>query len=242
VGHLGVQRGVERLFRLWVWLESAGPDPNRFDPTTQYRDGLNLYGYVGGKVGSFADPMGKWQQDMHYFETRKRARAVGYSVRCANRLGFWDWDVDVTTPATSNPEYHFNFNSVGWPLNPGRDEIANDRWRSANVLLGAAERHQDCHRVIEALKYAGKALHGFQDAYSHQAGGEVSALDGQPHLARTPWQHIASGPNSFFYGDPHRPDKKEHFPEDFEAAGDETQLFLGSLWDKYEILRCVCGS
>jgi|GEM_PF-4349814 len=202
-----------------------------------YIDGMNLYEYVSSRPGTLVDPFGKWGRDMHYDETKCWALEIGFRHYCAELIAGADWDVDIRTPAITHPWYHFDewsfLGIITGEFSKGRDDYAQERWDEAKSLLSKATSEEV---VYSALKYVGQALHGFQDAKSHQWEGQANIKDGKGHHAHTAWHHVFEIANLL---QPHRPDNAIQFAADWHDSSLDTKAKLEEIWESCAV-QCVC--
>jgi len=218
----------------WYQPDKLGMIPNDnkeinpLDLMYQYTDGMNLYEYVSSNPVNRVDPFGLWKSDMHYDETSRLAKKIGFKGLCAAKIAGANQGVDDLTPATNNAYQRYHFNGKTGilgdfiPYKPGRDEIANTRWEDAQDLL----KKKGCN-VYPALYLVGQALHGFQDAYSHSVS----------HHADTAWKHV-TGPNQWPFWHS-RPDKRSKWLKDWTATSINTQSALQAIWADPKV-QCIC--
>jgi len=111
-------------------------------------DGPNLYQFVWNNPVQYFDSNGFYADDVHYDMTYRLAKEVGFSPLESHQLASYDQGVDDNTPAHtligvfSNWELHF------------------DTRENARKRLCDAIKRSDWAAF-------GKALHTFQDTYSH---------------------------------------------------------------------------
>ena len=75
--------------------KDAAASTERFIPRDQYADGMDLYQYVQGRPTCSGDPLGLYNDDVHYDETYTSALAAGFSERSAERLARADVGQDT---------------------------------------------------------------------------------------------------------------------------------------------------
>jgi len=127
------------------------PKAGRFltkDPIGFAGGDVNLYRYVQNNPVNWVDPLGLYDEEVHYYLT----------YRLSLRAGFTDNEALIIALA-----------------NQGMDERFTNPW---NVLLGATPLHfmprEYARRGLEQalckknLKYFGQFLHVLQDSYSHE--------------------------------------------------------------------------
>ena len=112
---------------------------------------LNAYSYVHNNPVIYTDPTGQYKEDVHYDLTFFISMVAGLSFNQAKTVAFNDQDTDnniMTAPANpfATKKYHFT-----------------DRGEA----LGRIEKSI----TEKSLKNFGRALHSFQDTYSH--GGYI---------------------------------------------------------------------
>jgi RHS repeat-associated protein len=214
-GNLRLQYNRNRYYDYYTgrWLSH--------DPM-EYVDGMNLYEYVRSNPIMLGDPCGLWGYDMHYEETHCIAVEIGFSEYCADLIASANWDVDVSTPAsiTANQQYHFDgFTDWFWnyvPYPTRRAAHAELKWSDAQTTL----KEMGCEFVPDALDDVGRALHGFQDGYSHNA----------KHSARTAAEHFVSG---------FAPDDATLWPDDWLDTSLDTRAKLQEIFNNPKV-KCLC--
>jgi len=214
----------------------------------EYVDGMNLYSYVDSHPIMRADPLGQWGKELHYAATKKIATSadVGMNEECAEVIASWDQGVDDWTGAALCPWFHFNAyvdlagNVRKWDC--GRDCWFGHRWNEGERKLRAARVWFGLEpSVYDGLAHIGEAMHHLQDKYSHQAGGQRATQEpgeGKPHMAETDFDHapswicllrgdpfgiirkecIRARKNNPNWKEPHRPDFKDLFPDDYRET------------------------
>lgn len=141
-----------------------------------YPDGPDPYLYAGGDPVNRVDPMGLYEEDVHYYLVYFLARAAGLSKDQAYSLGLASQYVDdnpLTTPVVNDwpntkalPLYHFTRTSAddttSDPVtrinNPTSDQLKNLSNPAYDTRLASCTRTQ----------FFGEYLHAFADTFSHR--------------------------------------------------------------------------
>ncbi len=243
----------------WLQRDPLGVRPDvprgRISPAQQYTDGMNLYQYGRSRPIGHVDALGLWGEDMHYHETYVQAREAGMNARCASVVASANRGVDDWTGAALFPQYHFNYqkdrNGVVTDFKPGRDAIADERWRiGEQILRNTSVGLLMCLRVHHGLNRIGQSLHGKQDAWSHSdthqaatpfdhAPAILCALWGDANGTRIPVCIEARRDNRLNWDNPHRPDDERLYAEDYVAAAYYTRAAVESLM-AIPAVRCCC--
>lgn len=123
-----------------------------------YKDGLNLYSYVGNDPVTRTDPTGLYERDVHQGLTRALARAAGFSAPIAARIANADqWADD--NPATS-------------PM--GKLPFGDSVERRTDYHFTTEERRKELYSEFSKSgkpEDLGTYLHAEQDSYSHAGYG-----------------------------------------------------------------------
>ncbi|MGH2549489.1 MAG: RHS repeat domain-containing protein [Thermomicrobiales bacterium] len=120
-------------------------------------DGSSLFGYVRNSPTRFVDPLGLYREDVHYSLTRDLAVEAGFSRAYADALGSFNDSMDIAEEDQPllNPSKHFR-----------------DREAVEQEVDDAIRR---C-----SLRDFGRAMHAYQDSWSH--GGKGYSLATLGHL------------------------------------------------------------
>jgi RHS repeat-associated protein len=238
-------------------INPAGGEVNAFSFENQYVNGLNIYQYAVSNPLYGGDAYGLWGPEVHYTNTERWARIVGYRKgNCSEIIAKACNEVDSgkTSPRPwGDYRYHFDTDSTGEIVMPGaREMMINQHLRRADVYLVMGSYVS----VEKALKEIGTALHPLQDTFSHNEGHNASMpryhapkewcryLHGYPINKLSPWYGFCKAqeiinPN---WDDPHRPDRIELWVADHSATRRATQELLHKyITNKWIECRCVLG-
>ena len=179
----------------------------------EYEDGTNLYEFGLGCPVNILDPLGLWNEDVHYTLTRSILSHVPCLKDHAEEIAQSDKDVDsgdtdagfgLFSPRTrfNNAFYHGMY-SGHRPMDDRAKEDMNVLWNRSMVTV---EFQNEFYHICD-MKGLGQYLHRLQDEYSHTGhGGRI-------------WGHFWSGklPDDV-RSDPNWPNAEEMAQQTYDEA------------------------
>jgi len=166
------------------------------DPLGEYAD-LNVYRMVGNNTVSFLDPLGLYDVDVHLGWTYIWASAAGFSANDALTIATANQGVDE---GLSNPFL--------WPLGATALHFMSRQEAAAAVEQAIQQGN---------LKLFGRALHMFQDSYSHAGYRAYPSCEIKNGKLRGKFGHIQDG---------HDPDKYVESSQRDTAMRNQTMEYL----------------
>ncbi len=183
--------------RYYDYLTWYSPDPlgmvprayrNRFKPLRQYKDGLNLYGYVGNRPINYTDAYGLWKLPEHMAMSIAAYENLSCCV-CSNKTLFYygllrgstfpDIPVEIPIPfwgdfidnivggAMDTYQSHFGKNQWWHAMASSNEDrassIRNKIYQKFTSNASAAQKTGSCYNKGFLL---GFGLHLIQDSYS----------------------------------------------------------------------------
>ena len=135
--------------------------------------GANLYRLLGNEPVGRTDYLGLWSKNVHYGNTKRWSRNLGFSERAAEAIGpaeeGLDYGATSFMPIIGDHRYHFNRNR-----NSTDSRLALFRAHIREAKLSCLDSSGSGSRPEEACQKLGTGLHPLQDWVAH---GDYGAFD-----------------------------------------------------------------
>jgi RHS repeat-associated protein len=160
--------------------------------------GVNVYGFIGNDPINQMDPLGLYDEDVHYYLTYYLARQTGcFTKDEARSIAEGNQTTDEKWPIRPGPAF-FWANSKYHALTPAKNHPKNLADLKEPAYRGLREScGGDKNLPQEQLTSFGRYLHYLQDMYSHFGHDD-------PYLGHGPFGHYPDQPWREQYGFPWR--------------------------------------